>query len=112
MANLPIPLFENEIVDSTRSSLYLDKLEILFRDEAYLAHLKARIDHENASPAHPGLDLASQLIPMDLETLNRRSLILNEMKTRAQTAYMTGNKGVIQYKSVVKEFELAGRNPF
>lgn len=112
MANLPIPLFENEIVDSTRSSLYLEKLEKLFRDEAYLAHLKARIENDNTTPAHAGFNLAAQLNPVDLETLKRRQLILDGMKTRAQAAYMTGNKGVIQYKSVVQEFELAGKNPF
>ena len=44
MSTMPVPLLENEIIDSTRSSYFLEKLEKLFRDEAYLVHLKARID--------------------------------------------------------------------
>lgn len=39
MASLPIPLYESELVDNVRSSYYLEKLEQLFRDEAYLVHL-------------------------------------------------------------------------
>jgi hypothetical protein len=39
-----IPLFESELIDSSRSTFYLEKLEMLFRDEAYMVHLKARIE--------------------------------------------------------------------
>lgn len=45
-ANLPIPLYESELIDSSRSTLYLEMLEKLFRDEAYMAHLKARIEEK------------------------------------------------------------------
>lgn len=44
LANIPIPMLENELIDSSRSSYFLEKLEKLFRDEAYLVHLKARIE--------------------------------------------------------------------
>ena len=47
MASIPIPLLESEIIDSSRSSFFLEKLEKLFRDEAYLVHLKARIQDKN-----------------------------------------------------------------
>lgn len=46
MANVPIPMLENEIIDSQRSSFFLEKLEALFRNEAYLEHLKARIEEK------------------------------------------------------------------
>ena len=34
-----VPMLESELIDSARSSFYLDKLEELFRNEAYLIHL-------------------------------------------------------------------------
>jgi len=46
LADMPIPLYESEIVDSSRGTFYLDKLEKLYREEAYLAHLKARIEEK------------------------------------------------------------------
>jgi hypothetical protein len=54
LAMMPIPLFENEIIDSSRSTLYLEKLEKLFREEAYLIHLKARITEQEAAAAVGG----------------------------------------------------------
>ncbi len=44
-----IPLFESELIDSSRSTFYLEKLEKLFRDEAYMVHLKARIEDKDQS---------------------------------------------------------------
>ena len=49
---------------------------------------------------------------IDLETLKRRQIILDEIKTRSQAASMETNKGILTYKSVVKEVELGTKNPF
>ena len=35
-----IPLLENEIIDSSKSSFFLEQLEQLYRNEAYLYHLE------------------------------------------------------------------------
>jgi hypothetical protein len=37
---------------------------------------------------------------------------MDEIKNRVQASSIDGNKGVIQYKSVVKEVELETKNPF
>jgi hypothetical protein len=76
LASLPIPLYESEIVDSTRTTYYLEKLEKLFRDEAYLVHLQARIEEQDQAPD------PNQLQITDLETIRRRQLILDEIKNR------------------------------
>jgi len=46
MTSIPIPMLESEIIDSSKSTFLLDKLEKMFRDEAYLVHLQARIQQE------------------------------------------------------------------
>lgn len=107
LASIPIPLYENEIVDATRSTYFLEKLEKLFRDEAYLLHLQARID-DKPDPASQNTLL--QLT--DLETVRRRQQIFDEIKNRQQAQFISGNKGVVNYKSVVKEVELETKNPF
>jgi hypothetical protein len=37
-----IPMLESEIIDSTRTGFYLEQLEKLYRDEAYIRHLEKR----------------------------------------------------------------------
>ncbi len=54
----------------------------------------------------------SQIKLVDLETLRRRQLIMDEINNRVQASSIDGSAGVIQYKSVVKEFELDTKNPF
>lgn len=36
-------MLENEIVDSSKTAFYLEHLEQLFRDEAFLVHLNKRV---------------------------------------------------------------------
>ena len=109
-ASMPIPLFESELIDSSRSSFYLEKLETLFRDEAYMVHLKARIEDKEQIDDQTD-NFRSEINMIDLETLRRRQLIMDEIKNRVQASSIDGNKGVIQYKSVVKEVELETKNP-
>jgi hypothetical protein len=51
-----IPLLENEIVDSSRTGVYLEELEKIFQEEAYLVHLeeKARLQREKAIQQNDG----------------------------------------------------------
>lgn len=42
ISNVFIPLLENEIVDSSKTAFYLEHLEQLFRDEAFMVHLNKR----------------------------------------------------------------------
>lgn len=49
---------------------------------------------------------------VDLETLKRRQLILDEIKNRRSLQTIEGNKAVINYKSVVKQVDLDLSNPF
>ena len=39
-----IPMLENEIIDNNRSNFFLEKLEELYRNEAYLVHLQKRAE--------------------------------------------------------------------
>jgi hypothetical protein len=43
ISNVFIPMLENEIVDSSKTAFYLEHLEQLFRDEAFLVHLNKRV---------------------------------------------------------------------
>ena len=42
-----IPALESELIDSSRCGFYLEKLEGLFRSEAYAAHLDFRLKEEH-----------------------------------------------------------------
>lgn len=42
LANMFIPWLENEIIDSSRSTYYLEILEALYRDDAYKRHLEEK----------------------------------------------------------------------
>ena len=42
LANKFVPWLESELIDSTRSTIYLEYLENLFREEAYKRHLGER----------------------------------------------------------------------
>lgn len=110
LAKMPIPLYESEIVDGSRGTFYLEKLENLFREEAYLAHLKARIedidiDQGEKNPSKTALNV-------DLETLKRRQLILDEVKNRQTALNAEGSRANINYKSVIKQVDLDLKNPF
>jgi|LauGreDrversion4_2_1035121.scaffolds.fasta_scaffold30095_3 hypothetical protein len=43
ISNVFIPMLENEIVDSSKTAFYLEHLEQLFRDEAFVVHLNKRV---------------------------------------------------------------------
>ena len=42
-----IPMLEAELIDSTRTTFYLNHLESLFREQAYLTHLNKRVSTQD-----------------------------------------------------------------
>jgi hypothetical protein len=48
-----IPMLESEIIDSTRTGFYLEQLEKLYRDEAYIRHLEKRADMQPEGDGSP-----------------------------------------------------------
>ena len=71
ISNVFIPLLENEIVDSGKTAFYLEHLEQLFRDEAFMVHLNKRAqlqqDERKTKPQQQ-----QEVNIVDLETLRRR----------------------------------------
>ena len=65
-----IPMLENEITDSNRSSFFLEQLEHLFRNEAYLLHLDKRVQHQQVQREQGVEQLMENR--MDLDSLRRR----------------------------------------
>jgi hypothetical protein len=80
-----IPLLENEIVDSNRTGVFLEELEKIFQEEAYLVHIeeKARLQREKSKEQY-GMD-ASKPLERDFETMRRRNEILTKIKNRQKT---------------------------
>ena len=66
-------MLEAELIDSTRTTFYLNHLESLFREQAYLTHLNKRVstqdDQKQVSSAKNDL---SDFKLVDLDTLRRR----------------------------------------
>ena len=80
-----IPMLESEMIDSSRSSFYLDKLEELFRNEAYLVHLQKMVNKQKEAQEEGKEDELNNLFNlMDLDTLRRRQLIFDSIKERQQ----------------------------
>ena len=48
---IPIPLLEKEIIDGSRNKLFLDQLEVLFREQAYREYLEKRVEIDKANKA-------------------------------------------------------------
>ena len=71
------------MIDSSRSSFYLDKLEELFRNEAYLVHLQKMVSKQKEAQEEGKEDELNNLFNlMDLDTLRRRQLIFDSIKER------------------------------
>ena len=61
------------MIDSTRSTFYLDKLEELFRNEAYLVHLQKMVNKQKEAQEEGNKDELNNLFDLaDLDTLRRR----------------------------------------
>ena len=104
-----IPMLENELIDSNRSTFFLEKLEDLFRKEAYQRHLEKRIDHqkklkERKDRGEEGKE--EELNHMDYDTLRRRKIIRDLIKERQRDQKVEGKGNSANYKGVVKETEL------
>jgi hypothetical protein len=71
ISNVFIPMFENEIVDSSKTAFYLEHLEQLFRDEAFLVHLnkRAKLQQDDRTA---GKQQQHEVNVVDLQTLRRR----------------------------------------
>ena len=41
-----IPMLESEIIDNNKSNFFLEKLEELYRNEAYLVHLQKKAEED------------------------------------------------------------------
>ena len=104
-----IPMLENELIDSNRSTFFLEKLEDLFRKEAYQRHLEKRIDHQQRLKERKerGVDgKEEELKHMDYDTLRRRKIIRDKIKERQRDQKVEGKGNSANYKGVVKETEL------
>ena len=102
-----IPLLEAEIIDSTRSTFYLEQLEQLYRNEAYLIHLQKMVSKQKEATEEGKEDVLNNLFNlMDLDTLRRRQIIFDQIKERHQQHQNDATKGGSAYRSVVEEEEL------
>lgn len=80
-----IPMLETEIIDSMRSSFYLEQLEQLFRNEAYMIHLKKMVEKQKEAKEEGKEDEMNNLFNlMDMATLTRRQEIFDLIKKRQQ----------------------------
>ena len=78
-----VPMLESELIDSVRSTFYLDKLEELFRNEAYMVHLQKMVNKQKEAQDEGKEDDLNNLFNlMDLDTLRRRQLIFDAIKER------------------------------
>lgn len=108
-----IPMLESEIIDGDRSTFYLEQLEALFREEAYMRHLEKRAIAQQKDEGGQEQDVSNDLNVVDLDTLRRRQLIFDKLKDRKQQEGGDGKGSNAQYKSIVTEYELdSTTNPF
>jgi len=75
LAKTPIPLLESEVI---QDSMLLDKLEVLFREQAYKEYLEKKIEEERlgikteSEQKVYNLDLEDNAIKFDSECIRRR----------------------------------------
>ena len=77
-----IPLLESEIIDNNKSNFFLEKLEDLYRNEAYLVHLQKKAEEDEGDRKrqdNPGLIFENRI---DHETLLRRQKIFDKIEER------------------------------
>lgn len=74
ISNVFVPMLENEIVDSSKTAFYLEHLEQLFRDEAFLVHLNKRVTLQKEDQ-NTGNQQVEEVQVVDLDTLRRRQMI-------------------------------------
>lgn len=82
LAKTQIPLLESEVI---ASSHLLDKLEVLFRDQAYKEYLEKKIEEERAGiksdePKVYNLDLEDNAFKFDSECIRRRQMFFDKLK--------------------------------
>jgi hypothetical protein len=82
LANMFIPMTDGEIIDSSRTTAYLDILEALFRKEAHEKYLKDKIKQpkENELGSKEEVKNNNQLV--DYRTHLRRQEIFDKIKKR------------------------------
>jgi len=103
-----IPLLDQELIDSSRSSYYLKQLEQLYRNEAYQIHLQKIIAKQKESEEEGKADQMSDLFNVwDLEALKRRQIIFDQIKERQQREANKTTKSSSTYRSVVHEEEFS-----
>ena len=109
MAKEMIPLLEEEIIQNPR---LLDKLEVLFREQAYKEYLEKKVEEERQKQGEPdgekvyNLELEDNAIKYDAECIRRRQQFFDKLKQYQREIKAGHQKASTQYKSVVKEFEL------
>ena len=80
-----VPMLETELIDSSKSSFYLEQLEQLFRTEAYFIHLQKMVFKQKEVKEEGKEEELNNLFSlMDLDTLRRRQIIFDQIKERIQ----------------------------
>ena len=109
-ANMFIPMLESEIIDSSLTTCYLDKLEALYRKKAHDDYLfnkskKPKDEIGNKDEVKNN----NQLV--DYATHTRRQKIFDKIKKRQKTAQTGGDSSSrMNYTSIVNEYKLDGFN--
>ena len=101
-----IPMLENEVIDNNRSNFFLEKLEELYRNEAFLVHLQKKAEEppeDGERVENPNLVFENRI---DHESLLRRQAIFDEIKERQREQKREGKSQASSYKGVVSEVEL------
>jgi len=110
LAKMFVPMLENELIDSTRSSYFLDQLEVLYKSEAYMAHLDKRAAVQEANEADFGAELDRTAL-LSLETLKRRQEIFEALKSRAMDNRDSNSGATSNYNAVIEEVQVQTTNP-
>jgi hypothetical protein len=103
-----VPMLETELIDGKRTTVYLEALEKLYREEAYLKHLedKARLQTTTGGPDTSKVEDSSFAL-VDYETKRRRHIIADRIKQRKRMQQVGGDVRTTSiYGSIVKEYKL------
>ena len=100
-----IPLLENELVDGSRTSVYLKRLADLYKEEARIRHLEAKAALQKAASASDEVNLDGQDL-IDCDTLRRRRMIYDAIRDRKRASDIGTGRAGAQYASVVYETKI------
>lgn len=112
LANKFIPWLESELIDSSRSTIYLEYLETLYREDAYKRHLEEKAK----GPKLESKDKQQRAGPstedtVDNKTLVRRQQIFDKLRAHVRNISMSKGSEANQYKSIVDEVHINIKNP-